>query len=98
MLESPSGDEALSSISVWDSEEDTAEYSSALMEYFLGVTGAEGSVEQEPMFGEEAHRIVTDAVAVDVRSKESTVWLAVAKDLDTLDAIVAATVEDMVER
>ena len=98
LLEGPSGDEALASVSVWDSEEDAAEFSSALMEYFQGITGAEEWMEQESIHGEVAHRIATEGVAtVDVRSNGDTVWLAVGADPDSVDAVVAATLEEMVE-
>ncbi len=97
LLESPSGDEALASVSVWDTEEDATEYSTALMEYFQGVTGADEWMEQEPMYGEAAYRIATDGAAVDVRYRGATVWLAVAKDVETLDSIVAANVDGMAE-
>ena len=97
LLEDPSGGEALASVSVWDSEEDAVEYSSALMEYFQEITGAEEWVEQESMDGEVAHRATIDGVVVDVRSEEAAVRLAVANDLEAIDAIVAATAELMGE-
>ena len=95
LLEDPAGDEALASVSVWDSVEDAAEYSSALMEYFQRLTGAEEWIEQESIYGEVAHRIVVEGVAaVDVRSEEDTVWLAVGDDLDSVGAVVAAILEE----
>ena len=95
LMEDPSGNEALASVSVWDSSEDAAEYSSALMEYFQVIAGAEEWTEQQSMFGEVAHRIAMEGVvAVDVRFKEDTVWLAVGANLDTVDAVVAETLED----
>ena len=97
LMEDPAGDEVLASVSVWDSEEDAAEFSSALMEYFQGLTGAEEWTEQESMHGEVANRIaIEDAVVVDVRSKEDTVWLAVGNNPDSVDAVVTATLEDTV--
>ena len=96
-MEDPSGGEALASVSVWDSEEDAVEYSSALMEYFQEITGAEEWVEQESMDSGVAHRATVDGVLVDVRSEAATVRLAVANDLEAIDAIVAAIVEVMGE-
>ena len=96
LMEDPSGKEALASVSVWDSEEDAAEYSSALMGYFQGMTGAGEWMEQESIHGEDAHRIVVEGVAVvDVRSKEDTVWLTVGNDPDSVDAIVGITLEEV---
>ena len=98
LMEDPAGDEALASVSVWDSVEDAAEYSSALMEYFQALTGAEEWMEQESMHGEVAHRIAIEGVAaVDVRSRGDRVWLAVGTNLDSVDAVVAATLEETAE-
>ena len=60
LMEDPAGDEALASVSVWDTVEDASEYSSALMEYFQVLTGAEEWMEQESMHGEIAHRIAIE--------------------------------------
>ncbi len=97
LLEAPSGSDALISVSVWDSTEDAQEYSSALMEYFQVTTGAESWMEQESINSETAHRIATDGLAVDVRSQGTVVWAAAGADVDTVDAIVAATLEGMSE-
>ena len=97
-LEGPSGNEALASVSVWDSAEDAVEYAEALMEYFQGISGAENWAEQESMYGEVAHRISVEGFAtVDIRSKATMVWLAAGTDLDAVDAVVTATLEGMAE-
>ena len=93
LLEEPTGNEALVSVSTWDTVEDFEAFRSALMQYFQGITGAEDWVEQEPGEGEAAHRIASDDAAVEVRSVGDRVWLTVASDMDTVDQIVAALTE-----
>lgn len=93
LLEEPTGNEALVSVSTWDTVEDFEAFRSALMQYFQGITGAEDWVEQEPGEGESAHRIASDDVAVEIRSVGDRVWLTVASDMDTVDQIVAALTE-----
>ena len=98
LMEDSAGGEVLASASIWDSQEDAAEFLSALMAYFQGLTGAEDWMEQESMHGEVANRIaIEDAVVVDVRSREDTVWLVLGSNLDAVDAAVTATLEDMIE-
>lgn len=97
LLEGPADSEALVSVSVWDTEEDATEYSSALMEYFQAITGAESWTEQESINGEAAHRIATEGLAVDVRSKGAMVWAVAGTDLDAVNAVVAATLEQTAE-
>ena len=93
LLEEPTGNEALVSVSTWDTVEDSEDFRSALMQYFQGIIESEDWVEQESGEDESAHRIASDDAAVEVRSAGDRVWLTVASDLDTVDQIVAALTE-----
>ena len=93
LLEDPAGNEALASVSAWDTAEDAEVFSSALMQYFQGITDAEAWAEQESDAGVSAYRIATESTAVEVRSQAGMVWLTVAADPDTVDEIVTALME-----
>ena len=97
LLEDPTENEALVSVSVWDTAEDATEFSSALMEYFQTITGAQSWTEQESKYSEVAHRIAAEGLVVDVRSKGAMVWAVACTDLDAVDAVVTATLEQTAE-
>ena len=93
LLEEPAGNEALVSVSAWDTVEDFEAFRSALMQYLQGIAESEDWVEQELGEDESAHRIASDDAAVEVRAVGDRIWLTVASDLDTVDQIVATLAE-----
>ena len=93
LLEDDIGSEALVSVSVWDTVEDAEAFSSALMQYFQGMTEAEQWEEQETGDDANAHRISSGSTAVEVRSEADQVSLTVAADLDAVADIVTALIE-----
>lgn len=93
LLEDPDGSEAVASVSAWDTMEDAEAFSSALMQYFQEITGADEWVEHESGNNATAHRIASDVVAVEVRSLAGRVWLTVASDMGRVDQIVTASIE-----
>ena len=95
LLEDPAGNEALVSVSEWDTAEDSETFYSALMEYFQATTEAEEWVELESGGDVTVHRIDADGVAVEVRSEAGRVWLTAASDTDTVDAVITAAIEGM---
>ena len=95
LLEDPAGNEALVSISEWDSVDDSDEFVSALMQYFQDITEVEEWTEQEAADSATAYRIASDSQAVEVRSEAGMVWLTVAADTDMVDDIVTALIANM---
>ncbi len=88
LLESPDGGDVVASVSVWDTEEDAAEYTAAASAYFEMLTGGEWS-EVEDGDG-MAMRLSGEQTAAQISVDGITVRLVVAGTADELEAVIEA--------